>query len=56
MAKDSGTILFGWTFNHRLSAEYGGYLMATHHAVWRALDNKLIDVTPFTDDPKHQLF
>jgi hypothetical protein len=51
--KDNGNILFGWTFNYRINSEYGGYLMATHHAVWCAPDNKLIDVTPFTDDPKH---
>ena len=51
--RDDGNILYGWTFNHRINAEYGEYLMATHHAVWCRSDNKLIDVTPFTDDPKH---
>ena len=48
--RDDGNILYGWTFNLRINAEYGEYLMATHHAVWCAPDNKLIDVTPFTDD------
>ena len=51
--RDDGNILYGWTYNLRINAEYGEYLMATHHAVWCAPDNKLIDVTPFTDDPKH---
>jgi hypothetical protein len=51
--RDDGNILYGWTFNSRINAEYGEYLIATHHAVWRAPDNKLIDVTPFTDEPKH---
>jgi len=53
IAKDGGNILFGWTFIYRINSEHGGYLIATHHAIWCAIDNKLIDVTPFTDDPKH---
>ena len=56
VAKDGGEILFGWTFSHRINPQYGDYVMATHHAVWCAPDNKLIDVTPFTDDPKHHPF
>lgn len=48
--KDGGTILFGWTFKHRVNRDYGEYLVASHHAVWCAPDNTLIDVTPFTNN------
>jgi hypothetical protein len=51
--KDGGNILFGWTFSYRVNPEYGEYVVATHHAVWIAPDNKLIDVTPFTDNPQY---
>lgn len=51
--KDGGGILFGWTFSYRFNAEYGDYLMATHHAIWCSPDQILLDVTPFTDNQKH---
>jgi hypothetical protein len=53
ISKDGGNILFGWIFHYRINPEYGGYLIATHHAVWCTPDNLLTDVTPFTEDPKH---
>ena len=45
----------GWMFQYReVTALPGpGYLIAVNHAVWRAPDKKLIDVTPFHSDPKH---
>jgi hypothetical protein len=48
-----GNIKFGWTFNHRVNAEYGDYLFATHHAVWHAPNGNLIDITPFHGEVKH---
>ncbi|BAQ66590.1 hypothetical protein [Geminocystis sp. NIES-3709] len=54
--KDGGRILFGWTLHHRVNLHHGDYLMATHHAVWLAPDNKLVDVTPFTESPQHHPF
>ena len=30
-----------------------GYLIAIHHAVWRAPNGHLFDVTPFHPDPRH---
>ena len=51
--RDEGDICFGWTFIHRTNPQYGDYVIATHHAVWHAPDNKLIDVTPFTESTKH---
>ncbi|MEG3987641.1 hypothetical protein QUA13_10905 [Microcoleus sp. S28C3] len=54
--KDGGDILFGWMFGCRINPKYGEYLMATHHAVWLAPDKHLLDVTPFTADPKHHPF
>lgn len=51
-----GNIQYGWTFVHRLTANFQsiGYFMATHHAVWRAPNDQLIDITPFHTDIKHQ--
>ena len=54
-----GGVQFGWMFSHRLTPHIPntpGYLMATHHAVWRALDGSLVDVTPLHPDPKHHPF
>ncbi len=51
--KYGGSVKYGWTFNHRVSPEYGDYLFSTHHAVWHAPDGKLIDITPFHKDQKH---
>ncbi len=50
-----GGVLFGWMFNYRevVALPGPGYLIGVNHAVWRAPDNKLIDVTPFHSDPKH---
>lgn len=45
---------YGWTFCYRLIATGGGYLLATHHAVWHAPGGEVIDVTPFHENPKHQ--
>jgi len=49
-----GSVIYGWYFGHRESAQFGNYLIATHHAVWRAPDGILIDITPFHEEPKHQ--
>jgi hypothetical protein len=51
VARDGGGPLFGWTFSYRFNPQHGDYIVATHHAVWCAPDNRLIDVTPFTPDP-----
>jgi hypothetical protein len=51
--RSGGRDRFGWTFNYRIAPSTGGYLFATHHAVWHAPDGKLIDVTPYHQDPKH---
>jgi hypothetical protein len=48
-----GVVLYGWTFHYRVAEGRGGYLFATHHAVWKAPKGWLIDVTPFHEDPKH---
>ena len=53
IAKNGGKVKYGWTFNHRVSTEYGDYLFATHHAVWLAPDGYLIDITPFHAEQKH---
>lgn len=50
----SGSVICGWYFGHRESAKFGNYLVATHHAVWRAQDGKLIDITPFHEEVRHQ--
>jgi hypothetical protein len=54
--RDGGKVQFGWMFQHRLVADIPGpgYLIAIHHAVWRAPDGQLIDVTPFDADARHQ--
>ena len=42
-------------FQHKLvqAIPGPGYLIAIHHAVWRAPDGYLYDVTPLHPDPKH---
>lgn len=52
--KHGGSVIYGWYFGHRESAKFGNYLVATHHAVWRASDGVLIDITPFHEELKHQ--
>ena len=45
-------------FHHRLAEKLPGlplYLYVTHHAVWRAPDGRLIDVTPYPSD-RHKPF
>lgn len=49
-----GTAIYGWYFIHRESVKFGNYLIATHHAVWRAPNGNLIDITPFHEELKHQ--
>lgn len=49
-----GSVIYGWYFGHRVSEKYGDYLIATYHAVWRAPNGKLIDITPFHENLKHQ--
>jgi hypothetical protein len=51
-SKRGGGVCYGWTFQHKISAGNGEYLVATHHAVWHRQDGKLVDVTPFPDDPQ----
>jgi len=52
--KNGGDIRYGWYFLHRMSPEYGDYLIATHHAVWQNPENtSLIDITPFHAEEKH---
>jgi hypothetical protein len=51
--KDGGEILFGWTFSYLVNSEYGGYLVATHHAVWRTSEDQVLDVTPFHANRNH---
>jgi hypothetical protein len=56
IARDRGTVRYGWTFLYRLAADIpgAGYLMAIHHAVWQPpASTGLIDVTPFHADQKH---
>jgi hypothetical protein len=52
--RESGAVRFGWTFHYRVAPGTGEYLFVTHHAVWHAPDLKIIDVTPFHDNPKHR--
>jgi hypothetical protein len=49
--KAGGTVMFGWTFHHRVVVEIPGpgYLFSSHHAVWRAPSGSLVDVTPHPD-------
>lgn len=53
VVKDGGDFRFGWTFNSCYEPDYGMYLIANHHAVWRAPDSTLIDITPYnpSDQP-----
>jgi hypothetical protein len=53
--QDGGGALSGWMFHYRrvLAIPGPGYLIAVNHAVWRASDGQLIDVTPFHADPTH---
>jgi hypothetical protein len=48
-----GKVCYGWTFHDRIAEGKGIYLFATHHAVWRAPEGWLVDVTPFHEDPNH---
>lgn len=48
-----GMVRYGWTFHYRVAEGKGGYLFATHHAVWNLPEGWLVDVTPFHEDPKH---
>ena len=55
-AKQSGgDARFGWMFQHKApQATPGpGYLIDIHHAVWRAPNGHLFDVTPFHPDPRN---
>jgi hypothetical protein len=51
--RDGGGGDFGWYFMPRCSADYGNYLVATHHAIWISSDRKAIDITPFHPDQHH---
>ena len=51
--KNGGEIVYGWTFHHRFSQEFGDYLFATHHAIWKNSRGVLIDITPFHEKVKH---
>jgi hypothetical protein len=51
---DGGRAVYGWAFLTRIS-DYGPYLIAMHHAVWRAAgSNGALDITPFHENPIHQ--
>lgn len=52
--RQGGSVIYGWYFGHRESEKFGNYLIATHHAVWRAPNGNLIDITPFHEELKHQ--
>ena len=49
---DGGEAAYGWTLNPRVS-EHGPYVFFQHHAVWKAADGTLLDITPLTRDPRH---
>ncbi len=52
-----GRALYGWMFHYRIVTDIPGpgYLIAVHHAVWHAPpDGRIVDVTPFHADIKHQ--
>jgi hypothetical protein len=53
--ESGGGVLYGWMFHHREATALPGqgYVLAVNHAVWHAPDKKLIDVTPFHDNPHH---
>jgi hypothetical protein len=48
-----GRTRYGWTFHSRIKDGVGEYIFVTHHAVWNPPDGRLIDVTPFHQDPRH---
>lgn len=48
-----GRTRYGWTFHARIKEGTGEYIFITHHAVWNSRDGRLIDVTPFHEDPTH---
>jgi hypothetical protein len=50
-----GEARFGWMFQHKLVREIPGpgYLIAIHHAVWRAPNGYLFDVTPLHPDQRN---
>lgn len=48
-----GMVRYGWTFHYRVAEGKGAYLFVTPHAVWNTPEGRLIDVTPFHEDPKH---
>lgn len=52
--REGGRTQFGWTFHHRFSPQNGDYLMATHHAVWHATTEQLIDITPMHEEERHK--
>jgi hypothetical protein len=56
VTQDGGTALFGWMFHYRevVAIPGPGYLIGVNHAVWHAPDKRLVDVTPFHVDEKHQ--
>lgn len=51
--QSGGGVLYGWMFQYRepTALPGQGYVLAVNHAVWHAPDKKLIDVTPFHDNP-----
>ena len=53
--QSGGEALFGWMFQQKLvrAIPGPGYLIAIHHAVWRAPNGYLFDVTPRHPDPQH---
>jgi hypothetical protein len=53
--RDGGRERHGWIFQIKRVVALPGreYLVAIHHAVWHNPDGRLIDVTPFHDDPMH---
>ena len=56
VSQDGGSVQYGWIFAHRRTAAFEsvGYFIATHHAVWRDSNRRLIDVTPFNTEVMHQ--
>jgi hypothetical protein len=47
--QDGGECIFGWMFQLKIPA-VGEYFVAIHHAVWKAPDGHLFDVTPLHPD------
>jgi hypothetical protein len=50
---DGGSSLYGWMFQLKVPA-IGEYVIAIHHAVWRAASGYLFDVTPLHDIPNNR--